>query len=782
MKFLGFFISFLIIFNVAHSQSFTTISGKVLEASSEEVLIGASVYVPSLKRGITTNQYGFFSLKIPSGIHEIVVSFVGHNQQTITLDTQKEQSITVRLEGTKTLEEVIVRGQKNDFREVGVTSISMAKLKEIPTILGESDVLKALAFTPGVTNGAEGSAGLYVRGGTPEQNLVLLDEAPIYNTSHIFGFLSIFNTDAIKNIDLYKGGFPARFGGRLSSVVDISMKDGNKLESKKELSFGILSSRFLIEGPFSRGKSSYMFSGRTMNTGFIFLPSYIKLWSGSMLREFNSIWFYDVNAKMNFNLNDKNQLYFSLYNNYDYWLNIEQNANRKSGTTLNWGNTTSTLRYNHTFSNNLFAKFAVIYSGFNYAFKNQADITTADKTTTTGFTVRNNIKDLIVKTGIEFTPSTSYTLRAGAEHTWHRFEPGSVEIINTSDEVNTTQIGKNKTLFTQESAVYAENHFQTDKFRLNAGLRMANLSVDNINYFSFEPRLGLTYRVHNQHDIKFGLSRMRQFLHQLSSNGIGIPNDIWVTATEKVKPSTAQQIDVGWDYRLDENKKWEISVDAYYKQLTDLIDYPQGSDIITNFQEDWQDLVVKNVEGKAYGLEFMLRKNLGKFNGWISYTRSISERRTSEINNGNWYPSRFQREHSLAVVLNTKLSKKWSFSANFVYQSGFPVTLPEAAGLGLDGRPVLIYTDRNNARMPDYHRADIGFNKRYLTKRNREAMWSLGIYNVYNRANPYYLEPSVNTKFIPLPNGGGTSVYDNITIKLKNVIPILPYFSYQIKF
>lgn len=349
MKFLGFFISLLMLFNIAKSQSFTTISGKVIEASSEEVLIGASVYVPNLKRGVTTNQYGFFSLKIPSGIHEIVISFVGHNQQTITLDTQKEQSITVKLEGTKTLEEVVVRGQKNDFREVGVTSISIAKLKEIPTVLGESDVLKALAFTPGVTNGAEGSAGLYVRGGTPEQNLVLLDEAPIYNTSHIFGFLSIFNTDAIKNIDLYKGGFPARFGGRLSSVVDISMKDGNKLESKKELSLGILSSRFLIEGPFSKGKSSYMFSGRTMNTGFIFLPSYIKLWSGSTLKEFNSIWFYDVNAKMNFNLNDKNQLYFSLYNNYDYWLNIEQTVNRKSGTTLNWGNTTSTLRYNHTF-------------------------------------------------------------------------------------------------------------------------------------------------------------------------------------------------------------------------------------------------------------------------------------------------------------------------------------------------------------------------------------------------------------------------------------------------
>ena len=276
MKFLGFFFSFLIVFNIAQSQSFTTISGKVLEASSEEVLIGASVYVPNLKRGVTTNQYGFFSLKIPSGIHEIVISFVGHNQQTITIDTQKEQSITVRLEGTKTLQEVIVKGQKNDFREVGVTSISITKLKEIPTILGESDVLKALAFTPGVTNGAEGSAGLYVRGGTPEQNLVLLDEAPIYNTSHVFGFLSIFNTDAIKNIDLYKGGFPARFGGRLSSVVDISMKDGNKLESKKELSLGILSSRFLIEGPFSKGKSSYMLSGRTMNTGFIFLPSYIK--------------------------------------------------------------------------------------------------------------------------------------------------------------------------------------------------------------------------------------------------------------------------------------------------------------------------------------------------------------------------------------------------------------------------------------------------------------------------------------------------------------------------
>ncbi len=782
MKYLLIFLFLFSSFYSSQAQSYTTISGKILEANSEEVLIGASVYVPILKKGTNTNQYGFFSLKIPSGTYEIVVSYVGHNPQKILIDTQKQNVFTIKLEGVRILEEVVVRSGKDDFREVGVTSISLAKLKEIPTILGESDVLKALAFTPGVTNGAEGSAGLYVRGGTPDQNLVLLDEAPIYNTSHVFGFLSIFNTDAIKNIDLYKGGFPARFGGRLASVLDISMKDGNKTESKKEISFGILSSRFLVEGPLSKGKSSYMFSGRTMNTGFIFLPSYIKRWTGKNLREFTSIWFYDINAKMNFTINDKNQVYFSVYNNYDYWLNAEQVTNRKSETKLNWGNTTSTLRYNHVFSNNLFAKFAVIYSGFNYVFSNQADVTANTKTTTTGFAVNNNIRDWIIKTGIEYTPSTTYTLRAGAEHVWHRFEPGSVEVINIENEITTTQISPNKPILTEESSIYAENNFQTDKLRLNVGLRLANLSVDNTNYFSLEPRLSMTYRIHNQHDIKFGYSRMRQFLHQLSSNGIGIPNDIWVTATAKVPPSQAQQIDLGWDFRLDEIKRWELSLDGYYKTMRNLIDYPQGADIVTNFKQNWQDLVIKNVEGKAYGIEFMLRKNTGKFNGWVSYTRSISERRTEEINNGNWFPSRFQRENNLAVVLNTRLGKKWSISANFVYQSGFPVTLPEAVGLGLDGSPKLIYTDRNNARMPDYHRADIGFTKRFLTKRKHEAQFNFGVYNVYNRPNPYYLEPSVNSKYVELPNGGGTTVFDNVSIKLKNVIPILPYMSYQIKF
>jgi outer membrane receptor for ferrienterochelin and colicin len=780
MKYLSFLFLFFPFLSIA--QQFDNIAGKVVEAKSEEVLIGASVYIPALKKGTSTNQYGFFSLRIPTGTYEIVVSYVGHTAQKIVIDTQKQYSLTVSLVGEKVLEEIIVKSGKDNFNEVGVTSISLAQLKEIPTILGESDILKALAFTPGVTNGAEGSAGLYVRGGTPDQNLVLLDEAPIYNTSHVFGFLSVFNTDAIKNIDLYKGGFPARFGGRLAAVMDISMKDGNKTESHRELSLGILSSRFLAEGPFSKGKSSYMFSGRTMNTGLVFLPSYIKRWTGQNLREFTSIWFYDINAKMNFNLNQNNQLYFSLYNNYDYWLNAEQATGRKEETTLNWGNTTSTLRYNHIFSNNLFAKVALIYSGFNYSFGNQAEVTANNKTTITGFRVRNNIRDWILKSGIEYTPSTTYTLRAGAEHIWHRFEPGSVEITSIGDEVNTIQISPNQPIFTQESSIYAENHFQTNNLRLNIGLRIANLSVEETSYLSFEPRLGLVYRIHNQHDIKIGYSRMSQFLHQLSSNGIGIPNDIWVTATPKVPPSQAQQIDLGWDFRLDEKKRWELSVDAYYKIMNNLIEYPQGADIVTNFKQNWQDLVVKKVEGQAYGVELMLRKNIGKINGWLSYTRSISERQASEINNGNWFPSRFQRENNLALVLNTHLNKKWSISANFVYQSGFPITLPEAVGLNLEGTPKLIYTDRNNARMPDYHRADIGFTKRYLTRRNREAQLSFGFYNVYNRSNPYYLVPSVNLKYTDLPNGQKSAVFDNVTIRLKNVIPILPYFSYQVKF
>lgn len=746
-----------------------TLSGRVREEISNEALINANISLIGEKKVTQTNQYGYFSLTIPIGVHEIKCSYAGYKPFTLKKYFNKDSLFIVKLEGFQ-LDEVIVRNNTNVDKPVGFISVPIQQLKRIPMVLGEADLFKALTMTPGISAGQEGSSGLNVRGSNPDQNLVLLDEAPVYNTSHAFGYLSVFNPDAIKNIDVYKGGFPARFGGRLASVLDITMKEGNAQRKKSELSLGILSSRFLKEGPLNN-KTSYLIAGRLMNTFILQLPTHIKRAAGADIDGVPSIWFYDLNAKINHRFDNYSQLFFSIYSNYDSYRNTTQRNGNYSNATLGWGSITSSLRYNKIFNNKLFAKASLIYSNFNYQLTGETIVSQNGNKLTNSYNLTNTIRDIGLKTSIEYNYLPKLIQRIGLEYTFHLIAPGQLEITKDNAKQDVT-INQNVKLYSQESALFLENEIEPLSFlKLNIGGRVSNLFINHTTYTNFEPRLSAKISFNQNHDMKLGYTQMQQYLHQLTSNGIGIPNDIWVTATDKVPPSKASQIDLGYYWTFGKDNQWEILVETYRKKFSQLIDYQQGADIVSEYNANWQDIIVKNVQGLAYGAEFMLQKKYGKLNGWLSYTNAISQRQSPEINNGEWYYARYDRRHNVAVVLNYQLSPKWSFTSSFVYQTGYPITLPEAAYKGSDGFTKLYYSGRNNARISDFHRLDIGATYNYKTKkRQRDAAWNLGIYNVYNRKNPNYLEIA------------GFYNSNQLTIKQQSLLPILPYFSYQIRF
>lgn len=779
-KKLTVFFFFLVLKAAAQSGS-VTLSGKVLEAGSGESLVGASIMSESKQIGAISNQYGYFSLRLPMGKSVVRVSYVGFQTKELNLDIQKDTLIKIELSVAE-LEEVVIREDRRPDFIKGKLSIPIPLLKKVPMLFGEADLMKALSYTPGVMVGQEGSSGLYVRGGSPEQNLILLDKAPLYNPSHAFGFLSVFNPDAVKNIDLYKGGFPARYGGRASSVVDITMKDGNYQQYMHEVAVGLISSRILSEGPISKNKASYMVAARQMNTSLIFLPRYIKLWAGKPVDEFTSLWFYDVNAKINFRPNPRDQLHLSLYTNRDFFTNVDQNSSgKRNSTALNWSNTTASLRYNRILAPRLFGKMTGFYSHFDYRMANKNDAPVSEGAILKNeYNLSNVINDVGIKASLEFIPTNRYSLQIGLESVLHSFYPGKVSFVDSSQP--TVQVTNDSRRITAlESAVYVENELDLGSYlNVNAGFRLSRFQVEDKAYYGAEPRLSVGIPFHKKHTLRLGFARMNQYIHQLSSNGVGIPNDVWVPVTRLVPPVTSQQVDVGWQWEVGGKGKWQTSVEVYRKKMTNLIDYPQGTNILSDLKTNWQELITTQGAGLMRGVEVMIQKKEGRLNGWLSYTYSKSQRQFASINDGRWYSSRYDRTHSLSTVLNYKLTDRWAVSSNWIYQTGFPVTLPKAAGIDLSGFPTAVYVYRNNYRMPGYHRLDVAFTYNFLTtRRQREAAWNFGVYNLYNRANPYYLE------FKTINRATGTPpvfTFDRNQISKQAVLPILPYVSYQIKF
>lgn len=721
----------LLSYQLAAQEKFT-ISGKITDASTGEDLIGVTISKEGTTIGTTTNTYGFYSLTLPKGSHTIQVRYIGYGVVLKEVILDKNVDLNIKLEQSAfSLNEVEILSTNSDQNisstDMGVERLDMKVLETIPVLLGEKDILKTIQLLPGISPASEGSSGFTVRGGSIDQNLILLDEAPVYSASHLMGFFSVFNSDALKNVDVYKGGIPAQFGGRASSVLDITMKDGNNQNFSASGGIGLISSRLTLEGPIIKDKMSFIVSGRR---------SYADLAGKAIgvLDDDMSLYFYDLNAKLNYKINDKNRIFLSGYFGQDDFGFGDMG--------MSWGNSTGSLRWNHLFNNKLFSNTTAIYSNYDYTF-NIAD----DATMSSG------IEDMGVKQDFTWYINPNNTIRFGLNSTYHTFNPGKLLFENVdSDEIVLEQ----KQAF--ESAVYISNNQKiSDKFSAEYGFRISmfnqmgagwsnqynaeNEKIDSTyyqsgklmkTYFEYEPRISLNYQLNSSSSVKASYNRMAQYLHLLSNSTSGQPTDTWIPSTQNIKPTVATQYALGYFRNFSDNQ-FEFSVEAYYKDMQNVLDYEDGTDVLLN--ENIEANILSGT-GRSYGVEFYLKKKFGRFNGWISYTLSRTENKIDGINNSDWYPSKYDKTNDLSIVAMYELNKRWSVSAAWVFYTGNAVTFPSGK-YEYDGQTWPYYTERNGYRMPDYHRLDLNIHLNGKEKRRFSSSWDFSIYNLYNRKNAY---------------------------------------------
>lgn len=710
----------------------STISGTIKDVKSGEYLIGAlifDVYDPST---ITeSNEYGFYSLSLPNGNRTIKVIYIGYADQLKSIDLIKNEVIDWEMTDNTLLAEVVILGEKKDENlqqaKMGTEVLNMKEIAKIPVIFGEKDVIKTIQLLPGVKSAGEGANGFSVRGGGTDQNLILLDEAPVYNASHLLGFFSTFNSDAIKDATIIKGNSPAQYGGRLSSVLDVKMKEGNNKNYGVSGGLGIISSRLTIEGPLQKEKSSFIVSGRR---------TYADLFLRAT-EEFkdNKLYFYDLNAKANYTINDKNKIYFSGYFGKDVL---------GFGSTFNtdWGNTTATLRWNSIISSKMFLNTSLIYSNYDY----NIGIKNGD----TDFNINSNIKDWNLKQDYSYFANPKNTLRFGFNAIHHTITP------NRFSGTVTNNIAKNERQ-ALENAIYITNDFKaSDKFSLEYGLRFSAYTIlggdtyylynngikyDSVilakgdigkTYLNLEPRLIANYRMNSVSSIKAGFTRNTQNLHLMSNSTSGSPTDQWLGNSYNTKPEIADQFTLGYNRNFNDNN-YEFSVESYYKSMSNQVDYKDGADI--NSAQDVESELLYG-KGRAYGIEFLLKKKTGRLTGWFGYTLSRTERQIEGINNNNWYNAKQDRTHDLSLVGIYQLSKKWSLSATFIYHTGNAVTFP-VGKYTINGNTIYEYAGRNENRMPDTHRLDISATYEKQRKGKYQSSWNFSLYNAYGQQNPF---------------------------------------------
>ena len=755
------------------------VSGYVTDENGE-ALTGATVFQPQTSKGVVVNTYGFYSLSLPKGQATLQFSFVGNEGKTIDLRLVRDTVLNVRLK-YQTLQEVEIKDQRNKQNErISTVTLPMAQIKKIPAIGGEADIIKALGLTPGVSNGTEGSAGLYVRGGTPDQNLILLDEAVVYNPNHLFGFISIFNPDAIKNVDLIKGGFPARYGGRLSSVLDVTMREGNLKKSKTDIGVGILSSRLTIERPLLKDKVSLIASARSSYLGVFVFPIWLKYKLTTSDARYINYFMYDANIKLNYKIDDKNQLYFSLYHGKDNFASFDRISRySEDKTKLKWGNTTATLRYTKEVSPRLFWKNMLLYTRFNYNINLLNRLITDNKR----YEINSfsGLQDYTLRSALDFIPNPNHYIKTGMEITQHQFTPQFQN--NFSNDTTIQNMSHRDNFSATEPVAFVEDEWQIFKpLKAHIGLRINQFRVKSKIYPSVEPRASLLWTVMDGWTLKAAYSKMKQNIHLLTNNGVGFQNDIWVPSTDKISPQQSEQYALGLSKYFPKHDL-EISLEAYDKRMKNLIDYKEGANIIVNL-ENWQSAVERNGTGQSRGLEFFLHRKSGRFNGFLSYTLAKTERQFSNINNGKSYPFRYDSRHNFAITANYQMSDKWNVSGTFVFKSGEPITLPSAS---IDNNPfdngylstpeIPIYTTRNGYRLPAYHRADIGFNRTTTTDKGRKKTWSFGVYNLYNRRNVMYIEIVTQRKYI----AQNTYTFKQV-LRAQSLFTAIPSVSYALSF
>ena len=777
---------------VAQAQKYT-ISGYIKDAASGESLIGANAFEKSSLSGTSSNTYGFYSLTLSaSDSVTIIYSYVGYGPQVVRMALRQDTVINVGLQDNALLNEVIITAAEADkiqeVTQMSAVSVPIEQIKSMPAFLGEVDVLKTLQLLPGVQSGNEGTSGIYVRGGGPDQNLILLDGVPVYNASHLFGFFSVFNADAINSVNLIKGGFPARYGGRLSSVIDISMKEGNMKEFHGEGSLGIVAGKLTLEGPIIKDKTSFIVSAR--RTWIDLLTRPLVRASTDGLGTFG-YYFYDLNAKVNHRFSHRDRLYISAYLGNDL-------ASARSGETftqqgvaleesfefgLNWGNITSALRWNHVFNNKLFSNFILTYS--RYGLENDLSISiesleNGDKVSR-NFNSRyeSSIYDLAAKADFDYVPSPDHYIRFGANVISHRFNPGafSVRIDDPDIPFNATLNSKQER--TLEGAIYVEDDWQiSNSFKANIGVHASGYQVGNKFYHSIQPRVATRLLLSDALSLKASYARMTQFVHLLTSS-IGLPTDLWVPATERIPPQQSHQVAVGVARTLRD--KYEISLEGYYKTMSNVIEYKEGASF-NQPGRDWQTLIEVG-DGWSYGAELLLQKKAGRTTGWLGYTLSWANRQFDNLNSGNVFPYRYDRRHdaSVAVVHAWKENREFSFS--WVFGTGNAVTIPRALYAGeettepfgsgsfdpnsFNPQEVFYYGERNSYRNAPYHRLDVSVTFR---KKNRwgQRAWVFAAYNLYNRRNPFFV---YYDQFRSTPRFRQFSLF-----------PIIPSISYRFEF
>lgn len=730
---------FCIIFSLGVSaQKKFTISGTVTSKRTGESLIGATIKVLKNSTTVASNEYGFYSVTLPAGNYSLEISFVDMNNliKEISLDSNITANIFLE-DQASTLSEVVVnavsKGRSVTGTQMGVEHLSVQEMKNIPMLLGERDVMKAIQLLPGIKSAGEGNSGIYVRGGAADQNLILLDEAPVYNASHLLGFFSTFNSDAIKDITVYKAGMPAQYGGRLSSVVDIRMNDGNNQDFTVSGGLGLISSKLNLEGPIQKDKSSFLLSGRTT-----YVDVFLKLSKDSTVNR-NAIGFYDLNAKMNYTLGKKDHLFLSGYFGNDH---LNAGGNFK----LNWGNSTGTLRWNHIYNNKIFSNTSLIYSNFNY------DITI--KTGSNDVNIFSEIRDWNLKEELQWNPNASHKFRLGVNAIYHAIRPGDVTSSVTSN-FNSIQFQKRYSL--ENAAYFSDNFKLNEKFSLTYGSRFTSFSllgkgdfyqldangkiIDTVKvvagkiyktYYNIEPRFAVSYLLKSDASVKASYVRNTQNLHLISNSTSSNPTDKWVASTNNIKPEISDQVSLGY-YKDLLSGKYEFTAETYYKTMQHQIDYRDGADV-TN--PDALETQLLYGTGRAYGLEFLIRKKLTRLSGWISYTLSKTEKKIIGINSGNWYNARQDRTHDIAVVTMYQLNKKWTLSANWIFYTGDAISFPSGK-YSIANQTYFYYTERNGYRMPNYHRLDLGATRILKKRKNYSSELAFSLYNAYGRENAY---------------------------------------------
>ncbi|MDX2283261.1 MAG: TonB-dependent receptor [Bacteroidia bacterium] len=712
-----------------------TLSGYIRDAQTGEAMIGATVYVPALKRGMFTNEYGFYSLPMPAGSYEVQYRFVGYAADTLRLDltASLRQDVSLRLLATE-LAAVEITSQNAQEQlastQMGVNTLSVQEVKKLPVLFGETDVLKSMQLLPGVKSAGEGNSGFFVRGGGTDQNLILLDEAPVYNASHLLGFFSVFNADALNSSKLYKGNMPAEYGGRLSSALDIRMKEGNSKDYSVSGGLGLISSRLMVEGPIVEDQGSFMVSGRRT-----YADLFLKLSPDTNLSN-SKLYFYDLNAKANYSLGEKDRIYLSGYFGRDVLGFRDQFG-------IDWGNTTATLRWNHLFHDRLFLNSTLIYSDYDY----RIQFTQADASVSSG------IRDVNWKEDFTWYAGSGHTLRFGLNAVHHTFTPG---VISRDGEPAVPDSASRR--YALESALYLSDDWEiSQRLKLSLGVRYSaftalgpgtfytydaeNNPVDSAaygpwqvaaQYGGLEPRISASALLSPSASLKASYARNRQYIHLLSNSTAGTPTDVWLPSSKIIQPEIADQLSVGY-YQHFADHGWEASVEVYYKALQNQIEYENGADILLNDQVESQ-LVFGT--GTAYGAEFLLRKTSGKLTGWLGYTLSRTTRQFDEINAGNPFPARQDRTHDLSLVAIYDPSPRWSFSGAWVWYTGDAVTFPSGT-YQIGGQLVPYYTERNGYRLPDYHRLDLSAT---WHAKNPNSSVNVSLYNAYGRKNVYTVE------------------------------------------